>query len=168
MAQPQLEPEVGRSHLVGGGEPGRGGRSGDLDVDPDVVVERALVAGVVERGHHAAYVAGEVVGVAQRDLERSHLEAQPGGGSERSGDLPGAAGHHDRQGGVEAAHQRQVGVLEHEGPDEVGVPLLAAGAPRRRRVVEGDVPGREDRGVVDEAAPLGGFGRCGEGATGLL
>ncbi len=58
VAQPQLEPEVGRGHLVGGGEPGgrgpdRGPRRGRVRRR-----ERALVAGVVERGHHPADVAG--------------------------------------------------------------------------------------------------------------
>ena len=110
-----------------------------------------LVAHLVDGGHHAPGVAGEVVEVAQRDLEAGDLQAQALRQPDRSGDLAGAAGHHHGQRAAEAAHQRQVGVAEHERPDEAGVPLLATGGVRRGRLVQGGVAGREDGGVVDEA-----------------
>ena len=58
---------------VGGGQPG-GGRVGlgQLDVDRGRVVERALVPGGVDRRGDPPRVAGQVVGVAQRDLEPGH------------------------------------------------------------------------------------------------
>ena len=70
----------------------------ELDVDRHVVVEHALGAGGVDGGDHPAGVAGQVVGVAQRDLEARDGDVQlaapaPAG----AGDLPGAAGDHDRQ-----------------------------------------------------------------------
>ena len=74
--------------------------------------------------------------------------------AERSGELAGAAGDHDRQRRAEPADERQVGVAEHEAADEVGPPLAAALGVGRGGVVEGHVARREDRGVVDEAAPL--------------
>ena len=98
---------------------------------------------------------------------RGRRGAGPGGRQRgRPGDLAGAAGDHDRQRAGEPADQRQVGVAQHEGADEAGVPLAAAGGVRRGGVVEGGVAGREDGSVVDEAAPGGhGIGRCGNGES---
>ncbi len=122
-----------------------------LDVDGHVVAQ--LAAHLVDRGDHAPGVAGEVVGVAQRDLDAGDLEAEALREPHRSGDLTGAAGHHHGQRAAEPADQRQVGVAEHERPDEAGVPLLAPGGERRGRLVQRGVAGREDGGVVDEAQP---------------
>ena len=134
-------------------QPAVGSACGQLDVDGHVVAQ--LVAHLVDRGDHAPGVAGEVVGVAQRDLDARDLEAQALREPHRSGDLAGAAGHHHGQGCAEPADQRQVGVAEHERPDEAGVPLLAPGGERRGRLVQRGVAGREDGGVVDEAQPGG-------------
>ena len=72
---------------------------------------------------------------------------------DRAGELPGAAGTTTDSGIADAAHQRQVGVPEHEAADQLGAVLGRAGAVRRRRLVERGVAGREDRGVVDQTAP---------------
>ena len=58
-----------------------------LDEDGHVVVEDPLAAGVVDGRDHPAGVAGEVVEVAQRDLEAGDVQAEAGGGTERPGHL---------------------------------------------------------------------------------
>ena len=72
VAGAELEPELGGGDLVGGGEPaGRGRAAGSRRArvrrSPRVRVTAAI---------DAADVAGEVVGVAQRDLEAGEVQAQ--------------------------------------------------------------------------------------------
>ena len=153
----ELEPqaEVGPGgDLVGRGQPAVGRRRlRQLDVDRGRLVEDALPARGVQGRGDPACVAGEVVRVAQRDLEARHRQAEPVGQSERAGDLSRATRDHDGEGGIGAAHQRQVGVAEHEAADEPGVPLGPAGGVRRGGVGQRGVAGREDGGVVDQAGP---------------
>ena len=159
VAEAELEAEPAGRDLVGGAEPGGGGGPGQLDEEGYVDLGRAG-----ERGVDAADVAHRVVDVADGDLDGRHLQPEPGGHAERSGELARSAGDHDRQRRAEPADERQVGVAEHEAADEVGPPLAAAPGVGGGGVVEGRVARREDRGVVDEAAPLlwpGGGPRCG-------
>ena len=86
--------------------------------------------------HHPAGVAGRVVGVAQRRSRGRQVEPELRAQPDRAGQLPGAAGDHHRQRAAEAAHQRQVGVLEHERADQLGAVLGRPRGVRRRGLVE--------------------------------
>ena len=61
-----------------------------------LVVEHPVGAGRVDGRHHAARVAGQVVEVAQRDLD-ARRRGRPTGEAERPADRAGAAGDHDRE-----------------------------------------------------------------------
>ena len=94
----ELQPQLGLGHRVGGAQPGRTRLLlGELDVHRRLVVEHAVRPGGVDRGHHAAGVAGQVVEVAQRDLEAGHVGAVAAGEVQRAADRAGTAGDHDRQ-----------------------------------------------------------------------
>ena len=141
-----------------------GGRQ--LDVHRDLVVEDALAPCDVHRGGDPAGVAGQVVGVGQRDLQagqdRRRLRAEGGGAD----DGTGTAGQHHRHRkghGERSIDLGYVDVLDDQRPDEVGVPLLAARDVSRDRLGERKIAGREDRGVVDEPAP--GRWQCGHTVT---
>ena len=125
----------------------------ELDIDGRVVVEHALGPSIVERRGDAAGVSGQVVEVAQGDLQRGGLETELAAQPQRSRDLAGATGHHDRQGDPGIPGLWYVGVLEHERADEVGVRSFAVRDMGHERLVDGRVARREDRGIVDEAAP---------------
>ena len=163
VAEPELEPVAGGSDLVGGREPAAGGRAGDLDVhgyvDPCVT----------HRGIDATDVAGEVVEVAQGDLEACEVQSQAVAQGGRAGDLAGAAGDDDRHRSGEPADQRQVGVAQHEGGDQAGRCAGAVGV-RRGRVVEGTLPG--GKMAASSTRPRQGSGTesagAGTGVTGLL
>ncbi len=74
----ELQPQLGAGHLVGGREPGRGHLgAGQLDVDRGVLVEHALGARRVDRRDHPPGVAGQVVEVAQGDLDPGHVQPEP-------------------------------------------------------------------------------------------
>ena len=150
----ELEPELGLGDLVGRPQPAAAvGHVRQLDVDP-FRLDAAVVGG---RGHPTG-VAGEVVEVAQRDLDTGDLVPAAGSEPQRTLDRSRAAGDDDREpegcvdlGDLDVAHD--------EGADQVGPPLLAALAVGRDGVGQRGVPGREDRGVVDQSGP-GGRQRC--------
>ena len=164
VAEPELEPVAGGRDLVGGRQPAA--RSAGPGTS---MCTGTSIAGVAHRRVDAADVAGEVVGVAQGDLEAREVQSQAVAQGGRAGDLAGAAGDDDRQRPGEPADERQVGVPQHEGGDDAGR-RAGAGGVRRGGVVEGDVARREDRSVVDEAAPDSGTesAGAGTGVTGLL
>ena len=144
----ELQQQLGLGDLVGGREPAAlGGRRGQLDVHRDFGLD------VAERGHHPPDVARRVVEVAHRDLEAGEVQAELRAEADRAGELAGAAGDDHRQRAAEAADQRQVGVLQHEGADQLGAVLGRARGVRRRGLVEGSITGREDRGIVDQTGP---------------
>jgi hypothetical protein len=158
VAEAQLEAVPAGRDLVGGAEPGGRGGAGQLDEEGYVDLGRT------QCGVDAADVAHRVVDVADGDLDGPHLQPEPGGQAERPGELARSAGDHHRQRRAEPADERKVGVAEHEAADEVGPPLATALGVGGGGVVEGRVARREDRGVVDETAPLlwpGGGPRCG-------
>ena len=128
-----------------------------LDVDRDVLVEDAVGAGGVHRGDDPAGVAGQVVEVAQRDLEAGQPEAEPGGQRRRhrrSAPAPPVTTTDSRAGVSRSG--RQVGVPDDEGADQVGVRRVPPGGVRGHGLGQRRVAGREDRRVVDESGP-GGF-----------
>ena len=79
----ELQPQLGRRHLVRRREPAR--RVADvreLDVHEDLLAQHAFRARGVHRGHHPAGVAGQVVQVPERDLD---ARPGPGPASRRAG-----------------------------------------------------------------------------------
>jgi hypothetical protein len=155
----ELEPVLRRGDLLGRAQPGRrrGGR-GQLDVHGHPLVEDAVGARRVDRRHHPAGVAGQVVQVAQGDLDPGQRQPQLRAERGRPGQLARPARAHHREGRAEAAHERQVGVPEHEGADQLRAVLGRAGGEGRGGVGEGRVAGREDRRVVDDPGPGVGDG----------
>ena len=153
----ELEPVLALGDHVGGRQPavvGLGLRQ--LDVDRGLVVQDALRPRRVDGCLHPARVAGQVVGVAQRDLQPRHALAPLGGVAERPADGPRASGHHDGDRDV-LGDLGQGGVGDHEGADQVGPPLVGPVDVRRQRLGQRSVPGREHRRVVDQSSP--GFGK---------
>ena len=148
----ELQPQLGLGDGVGGAQPvGSGLLLRQLDVDRGLVLEHPVGAGRVDGGDHAAGVAGQVVGVAQRHLDPGHVGTLAPGQVQRRPDRTGPAGDHDRQRdpGVDV---RDLDVGDDERADQVGVPLVGPGGVRRHGVGQRRVTGREDRGVVDQAA----------------
>src|SRR5690606_20201304 len=145
---------VGGRDLVGGTQPPRTHRAGDLDVDLDLLVEAARAHGRL----HAPGVAGQVVEVAQGDLDSGEVEAPALDVVDDALDRSGTGGAHHRQGDAGEVG-RQVGVADDEGAGEVGVPPRPALVPRGDRVGQWCVAGREGGGVVDEAVPERGHDR---------
>ena len=96
----ELQPQLCCGQLVGSGQPACGGVAlRELDEDRYVVAERALRPCGVDGGDDAARVAGQVVQVAQRDLEPGQLDPELAAQAGRAGDLAGASGDDDRQRG---------------------------------------------------------------------
>ena len=152
----ELQPELGGGDLVGRCLPAVGHvASGQLDEDGRLVVEGAVAAGRVDGGDDPASVAGEVVEVAERDLEAGDGVAGAGGEPERAGHGTGAAGDHDRERDLVGRHGRHSLVSDDEGGHQVAVPLVSAGPEGLDRVGQVGVAGREDGRVVEEAGPHG-------------
>jgi hypothetical protein len=118
-----------------------------------VVVEHPVGAGGVDRGDHPSGVAGQVVEVAQRELQALERDVQLAAEVGGPRYLTGTAGEHDRERDRGGLERRDVGVADHEGADQVAVRLRAAGDVGPGRVAERGVAGREDGGVVDQATP---------------
>ena len=139
------------SHAVGGADVRQ------LDVHRHVVVEEPVGAGRVDGGDHPPGVAGEVVEVAQRDLEPGDASpsfaasrrapaiwpAPPVTTTESGAWLPRSAGRSVSRDDEGRRPGRRHGVRP-------------AGHVRRDRVGEGGVARGEDRGVVDQADAASG------------
>ena len=131
---------------------------GELDVHRDLVVEKSLRPGGVDRRHHPAGVAGQVVEVAQGDLEPGHAWPATCAASRSAPAIAPAPPVTTTESGSGASDLRHLDVGDDERADQVGVPLLAAARRRRHGVVQRAVARGEDRGIVDQAA-LGCGGR---------
>ena len=133
VAEAELEPVAGCGDLVGGREPGGRGGAGDLDEDGYVVVEGAVAPGLVDRGDHPADVAGEVVGVAQRDLEARDGQADPLRRAPAGRPPAPAPPVTTTDSGAPKPRTSGTSVsLQDEAADQVGVPLGARGRSRPR------------------------------------
>src|SRR4051794_30982085 len=116
-------------------------------------MDRHVGLDLAERGHHPRRVASQVVEVAQGDLEAGEVQAQLRAQPDRAGELTCAAGDDHGQRAAETTDQRQVGVSQHEGADQLRAVLGQAGGVRRSRLVQRCVTGREDGGVVNQTGP---------------
>ncbi len=146
----ELQSELGRGHLVGGREPGRRvADMGELDVHRDLRLDVGGSAATTTAGRCRPRSSRSRSAISRPARFSPSFAQSPAG----PGELPGAAGDHHRQRPAEATHQRQVGVLQDEGADQLGAVLGRPGGVRRGGLVERRVAGREDRGVVDQTRP---------------
>ena len=143
----QPESQLRTGDLVGRGQPA----VARLDVRQHH--DDVLDAGGLGGRHDPARVAGRVVGVAQADLVRRHVEPAPYGERGRAGQLTRAAGDHHGQGSV-VLDRGQVGVEDDRGGDP-----RVVGPRRERHVEQGEVGVVHPSNVTTAPAPARGPAR---------